>query len=195
MKIACLGWGSLIRDPGDLPLASLWFKDGPLLPIEFARRSDNDRITLVIVPDDPTIACVRSLWALMALGELESAKQTLADRETRRKVKPQDIPRFVGFWSEAGTSGQDYADGIGEWAFEKGLDAVVWTTLPPRFENKPGQKPTADQVISFLKDLKERSYEKWKGAEEYIREAPRQIDTEYRRRIETEFGWSPITKI
>ncbi len=194
-KIACLGWGSLVWDPQGLPVRRPWFKDGPLLPIEFARQSDDKRITLVIVPDaPPEVARVRSLWALMSLNELEGAKKALADREG---ILPKNIREHVGFWSDTEPSEQDYAyaDDIERWASQKDLDTVIWTALPPSFENKPGQETIADQVISFLKDLKERPYEKWKRAEEYIRKAPRQIDTECRRRIEMELGWSPIPKI
>lgn len=190
MKIACLGWGSLIWDPQGLPVRRPWFKDGPLLPIEFARESKDRRITLVIVPDDPNIACVRSLWALMAVGELEGAKKALANREG---ILPKNIRDHVGFWSEAKNSGQSYAGDIGVWASQKDLDAVIWTTLPPSFENKPGQETIADQVISFLKAP--RPYEQWKRAEEYIRKAPRQIDTECRRGIEMELGWTPVSKV
>lgn len=192
-KLACLGWGSLVWAPQGLPVRRPWFKDGPLLPIEFARESKDRRITLVIVPDaPPEVARVRSLWALMSLNELKGAKQALADREG---IKQENIERDIGFWSEAETSGQGYAGEIGRWASQKDLDAVIWTALPPTFKHKPGQETIADQVISFLKDLNERPYEQWKRAKEYIRKAPLQIDTECRRRIEMELGWSPVSKV
>ncbi|HOW68396.1 MAG TPA: hypothetical protein P5055_13320 [Candidatus Paceibacterota bacterium] len=48
MSIAILGWGSLIWNPRDLPITGDWQGDGPVLPIEFTRISDNGRLTLVI---------------------------------------------------------------------------------------------------------------------------------------------------
>ena len=52
MKIAILGWGSLIKEPRDLPIASEWQPDGPKLWIEFSRISRKGKragcLTLVI---------------------------------------------------------------------------------------------------------------------------------------------------
>jgi hypothetical protein len=48
MTIVCLGWGSLVWNRGGPPLVTEGNEDGPAIPIEFARQSDNGRMTLVI---------------------------------------------------------------------------------------------------------------------------------------------------
>ena len=47
MIIACFGWGSLVWNPADLPMVGDWQSDGPALPVEFTRKSNNGRVTLV----------------------------------------------------------------------------------------------------------------------------------------------------
>jgi hypothetical protein len=69
------------------------------------------------------------------------------------------------------------------------LDAVVWTVLPPKFRGKDWVIPSADKVVQHLVELPAMKKRK---AEEYIRKAPVQIDTDYRRHIETKLGWTPI---
>jgi hypothetical protein len=43
MKIAILGWGSLVWDPRELNVADEFNVVGPTLPIEFCRISGNQR--------------------------------------------------------------------------------------------------------------------------------------------------------
>ena len=59
--IVCLGWGSLIWRPGDLPVGD-WRDDGQEIKVEFVRESTDHRLTLVLDPDadDPV---TRSLGA------------------------------------------------------------------------------------------------------------------------------------
>lgn len=179
MLIACLGWGSLVWDPRELPVRREWFADGPLLPIEFARQSSGDRVTLVLLEKAPV---VHSLWALMSVSELNVAKEALANREG---MTGKDKTKNIGFWrgdqNSAGLSVED----IAEWANRVDIEAVIWTALCPTFsdEYSPG---LADKVIDHLRSL---SHEKRLNAERYVRRTPRQIDTQVRRRIEREFGW------
>ncbi len=60
MRIACLGGGSLVWDPGGLPIQRSWFCGGPFAPVEFTRQSSGGRITLVI---DSEYACAASVGA------------------------------------------------------------------------------------------------------------------------------------
>lgn len=82
--IACLGWGSLVWDPRDLPCRGGWHSDGPSLPVEFARESGakknqrGDKITLVICPES---ARVQTYWVLLDVPDLTAARKCLATRE------------------------------------------------------------------------------------------------------------------
>lgn len=179
--IGCLGWGSLIWDRRDLPIRGTWFDDGPLLPIEFARESSNRRITLVICPVNDR---VRACWTLMETGDLGTAKRCLAAREG---IEEKDIERVLGFWEAAsGNFHGAAAEDIAKWAQTKSLDAVVWTNLEFGLKARRGTLPSLDDILNHLRRLPDAQR---RLAEEYIRNAPAQIDTLYRRRIEGEFGW------
>jgi hypothetical protein len=178
MKIACLGWGSLIWDPRSVHIRSDWFSDGPLLPIEFARVSKDKRVTLVITPSSPL---VRSLWALSSLDSVDAAKVDLALREG---IKPEHVADKIGVWQ---LEKIDVNPEIVHWAKRLNLDAVLWTNLKPRFDGEE-RIATVDEIISHILHL---SHEERSNAERYIRMAPKQIDTPYRRRMQQEFGWTP----
>ena len=177
-NIACLGWGSLIWDPRNLPIRRYWFDDGPLIPLEFARQSMDDRITLVIVPDARP---VRALWTLMDSDSFEDAKERLRLREGRTK------PEYIGDWSRRRPSPASIPE-LSEWALARNVDSVIWTKLPPKPKGKDNRPPGVEDVLRHLREL---SGTKRDAAEQYIRRAPRQIDTAYRRRIEAELQWLP----
>lgn len=182
--IACIGWGSVVHSPGHLRLRGGWHYDGPLLPVEFARESGGKRITLVLCPGVPR---VRTCWTLLNVPDIESAKQGLGLREYR-DATPKWIRENIGFWDHAtGTSFGLEADTIVAWAKERGLAGVVWTNLSCKFNQRNGVMPTAEQVIVHLRAL---DGEDRQNAEEYVRKAPPQIDTPYRRLIAQELGWT-----
>lgn len=180
--IACLGWGSLIWDPGDLPVEEQWFEDGPALQMEFARQSSDGRLTLVLLP---TGTEVRSLWARFCVANLGEARRALAKREG---VSEKDEGKYIATWTRCEKTPGEPA-GISAWATARDLDAVVWAALPPRFRGQNGRAPTVDEAVQYLRELPEAER---RNAERYIRMAPRQIDTLYRRRFERELGWTPF---
>ena len=179
MKIACLGWGSLVWNPRQLPIHRGWFEDGPLVPVEFTRQSDDGRMTLVV---EPRAAPLTVLWAHMVPLDLAPAVRALCYREG---IADQNCSSWIGSWNRGESAPRNIAD-LPVWAETHELDAVVWTALSPRFEGK-ARSPSADEVIDYLRGLREPLRRR---ATEYIQRAPRQIDTDYRRQITIALGWS-----
>ena len=176
--IACIGWGSLIWDPRTLPIQSKWFQDGPLIPVEFVRESKDRRLTLVILQSAKPM---RSLWAVMDDTNLVTAIGALCKRE-------RTVTSNIGRWS-TGEPAPKYIPDLPEWATSRGIEDVIWTALGPRFNDTAGKVPTVDDAVQYLRDLSGTLRDE---AEKYIRHTPVQIDTQYRRRFEAEFGWKSI---
>lgn len=185
MTIACLGWGSLVWDPRELPVLGKWFEDGPLLPIEFARQSKDGRLTLVLLPD--YTHNVRSLWAPLSLMTPAEAREVLRLREG---VLEKNAEKHIHTWSRGDAPPARYQQ-IATWADRLSLDGVVWTALPEKFGDAE-RRPTPDEAVEHLRSL---PHEQRRNAERYVRMTPRQVDTPYRRRFELEFGWSPQSEI
>jgi hypothetical protein len=114
--------------------------------------------------------------------ELQAAKEALREREG---ITGNNWISRIGSWQQGEAAPQCMPE-LPNWAQAHGLDAVVWTVLGPEF-NGNETSPTVDQVIQYLRTLTVTVRDE---AERYVRCAPRQIDTAYRRRIEAELGWS-----
>lgn len=180
MKIACLGWGSLIWNSGNLPIQRHWFNDGPMVQVEFARKSSDGRITLVLTPD---AVPVRSLWAVMDSTELEQAKKSLSEREG---INYENHPDWIGGWVD-GMQNPEMISDLAQWTASRGIDGVIWTALPAKF-NEIGVVPSEEQIVQYLRSRLGQDRE---IAKEYVERAPKQIDTAYRRKIEAELNWLP----
>jgi hypothetical protein len=179
--IACVGWGSLIWDPRELPVKRQWFDDGPFIRVEFLRQSKDGRMTLVL---DASAPLVRSLWAVMDSVALDDAREALRKRED---IPEQNAEKHIRAWTR-GQPTPALISALPEWAESRGVDAVIWTALPPKFDGENGRAPTVEQAIGYLSGLTGRARE---NAERYICLTPRQVDPPYRRRIETELRWMP----
>jgi hypothetical protein len=159
-----------------------WNADGPMLPVEFARESDGRKITLVICPN---VDRVRTSWVLMNANTVDEARRNLGQRE-HDKATLKWIKRRIGYWDRPnGAASGSEVNTVVAWALGHKLDAAVWTDLPRGFKAGGGAMPSLDEVAEHLKALVGEQRAK---AEEYVRRAPQQVSTAYRRGIEQEFG-------
>lgn len=175
-RIAFIGWGSLIWNPRDLPLASAWSIDGPTLCLEFSRKSLDGRLTLVI--DEEGTEC-RLYWALAACADLESARQALMQREGAITTDViHHVERGAGVNGDAGA-----VAAVNAWLASQRLDAAVWTGLKPKFAGF-----SVDAACDYLAS---REGSVRSAAREYVERAPLQVRTQVRSAVEQRLGWLP----
>lgn len=178
MDIYFLGWGSLIWDKErELKTDSDWKLGGPVLKIEFSRVSSDGRLTLVI--DRKNGSNVSTYFAKSVRNELEEA---IADLMTREGT----VKRMIGFVDLINNSSSldlfpnqpDVFDSIKDWCKQRGYKVVVWTALDSQFEEKVGKKYSPTNALKYLRDLPEPKKVK---AKEYIKRAPVEVETEFRK--------------
>lgn len=192
MKIAILGWGSLVWAPRNLEIDKRigqngWFDDGPMLPIEFARISSGPRLTLVIRPESEV---VQTLFAISSNDNLHQAILNLSKRERCNK---ENIGYFDRTENSFSNPNFQFIRNIIDWIEVKNeIEAVIWTDLPENFQEKTGKSFNEENTISYLTNLQTK--EKI-GAEEYIRKAPSVISTPIRKAFEEKLGWTIFKRI
>jgi hypothetical protein len=189
MKIAVVGWGSLIWNQGILNIKKVddvsWFLDGPVLPIEFSRVSSDGRLTLVI---DANASLITTAYAMSAETSLDRALENLANRETCNVSK-------IGYYDLASDTFHPkdfkFAINVRNWmSIHSNFEAIIWTNLEPNFIERTGKLLSKEDIIVYLSEL--ASMEKSR-AENYVRQAPAWLKTRYRSHIERVLGWYPVT--
>lgn len=179
MKIAILGWGSLLWDKRPQfecfnSCHGEWLFDGPELWLEFSRVSETRKKALTLVLDKLRGRLCRVAYAASKRPRLDDAIEDLRCREGTCRSR-------VGVWSAGDT--QDYSDGrsitamIASWANAKRIESVVWTNLESNFE-KHGD--TDMWPAGALQHLQQLPQEDKVQAFEYIRNAPCFVQTPLR---------------
>lgn len=183
MKIGCIGWGSLIWKPEKLLVEKIWNQNGPILPIDYLRQSNNGRLTLVISQEATPIT---TLWAEMTTTDLNVAKSSLTTREGCHARNIGVLIKNEAF------SVNPIHQAVHNWLIETDIDAVIWTNLPVKFNGVNGVSPTLQEALDYLSNLQGDSRTL---AEDYIRKTPVQIMTAYRVAFQNEFGWTPLSDL
>ncbi|QJE02135.1 hypothetical protein HH212_20685 [Massilia forsythiae] len=183
MNIACISWGSLIWAPEPLKLATPWHPDGPLLPLEFVRDSDDsEELAIVLHESAPPVP---TYWAMLDTHDIGAAREMLRQREKIRI----ECPQFVGSIPDPHEfSYGAVGDVVAAWMRERGIDGVVWTALPAKFAKVSERAPSAHEAVAFLDGMRGEQRRK---AEEYVRKVPQEIRTLYRTLFEQRLGWTP----
>lgn len=186
MNIAVVGWGSLIWCPGSLRIKTRWRRDGPRLPIEFARISKDGRLTLIIHPasEDQT-----TYWALSEFTTLGQARRNLSERENARF---SDIHFLLRNGQAAATSLPEVIERMRNWlAQHTELHTVIWTGLSSNWTKKRGRDFTSEDAVRYLVELqaaRDQATTIYDRAREYVRNTPPNIQTAVRRAM-FEQGW------
>ena len=183
MKIAILGWGSLIWEQGDLLIIGKWQTGGPKLPIEFSRISDkrSRALTLVINPDFGELVSTR-----FAISKRKNLDDVICDL----RIREGTLVKYIGFvnlldGTERSNVYPEASHIIRKWALNMDYDAVVWTDLPSNFQ-KEIQKPFSIlEAVNYLQALPEDGARK---AREYIDKAPTEINTPLRKKL-SDISW------
>jgi hypothetical protein len=179
MQIAVIGWGSLISSPGALRLQSRWHLDGPSLPVEFARISSRNRLTLVIHPSSRP---QQTLWAAAASDDLPQVRENLREREGTQ------LPLI-----HTASADDVFSDGVAEsvkqsvseWLRQKPyLSGCVWTGLTSNWKKERNCIYSPADALEYLRGLDDPA-----RAREYVQTAPAQIQTEARSAIRAHLGW------
>ena len=189
MKIAILGWGSLIWDRDtekgrefDRWSCGKWqIAKGLELPLEFSRVSVSRMNALTLVIDEKHGTKCR-------VSYVTSKRKTLNDAICDLRCREGTSFNNIGYWpTDSGTSKCEATrKSIGAWAKKLSFDAVVWTALKSNFIEKSKTRQKGFTVENAIQHIKNMTREEKVKAAEYIWRAPNEIRTRLRDKLETE---------
>jgi hypothetical protein len=174
IKIGIIGWGSLLWDPRDLKISKtkignhsqdIWH-GGPHLPIEFARVSNDGRLTLVI--DEGINTDIQSSKSQTWIAE--SLLSSVGDARFDLSIREGGINMLIKEWLDGPENTEKFTD-------------LIWTNLEPK-SNEPGEKWEYGDRCKYIQSNMEN-----KKLIEYIKKTPPTVRTPIRDYVEKKFGW------
>lgn len=183
MRIAILGWGSLLWEGGREfdDWHNQWQYDGPKLKIEFSRVSRRRSGALTLVIDEEAGSPTTVAWCLSKRQSIEDA---ISDLRSREDTTVKNIGRII---LDKHTARQGHPSPSGNsiiaWGENKKLDAVIWTALKSNFGKEAKRSFSVDAVITYVKTLSATGKVK---AAEYVWRAPDFVQTPVRSALQQE---------
>lgn len=176
MKIAILGWGSLLWDhrPEFDRYHDDWMDDGPFLKLEFSRISDSRLGALTLVIDSENGTACRVAYTMSSRTDPEDAICDLRCREAT-------VCTMIGYAFLDGSRKQardkTSLATIQKWARPKKIDVVIWADLASNFKEKCGRPFSVEAALTYTKSLTSDAKAK---AAEYVWQAPSFVSTPLR---------------
>ena len=182
MRIAILGWGSLLWEGGREfdEWHDPWQDNGPNLKIEFSRVSKSRLGALTLVIDAEHGFHTTVAWCLSKREKLEDV---VADLRCREGTTNANIGYVRLDEQTVLPNPLETEDPIVSWARGMKLDAVVWTALKSNFEEKAKVPFSIDAVVAYVKTLSPAGKAK---AAEYVWRAPEFVQTAVRFALQQE---------
>jgi len=190
MKIAILGWGSLLWDHRNEfdEHHECWLYDGPSLKLEFSRvsQSRSDALTLVLDSHNGS-SCV----VAYAISKRKVPDDAICDLRCREGT----ILNKIGFYFADGTRRQSRDDesfeSIRAWAAEKEIEVAIWTDLGSNFQDKSRghMSFSVENAISHIQALDAEGKVK---AAEYVWRSPQFVDTPLRVALQSQPWFRPL---
>jgi hypothetical protein len=180
-RIAILGWGSLLWDESQKEFDEQhddWSFDGPVLKLEFSRKSTSwlNALTLVI---DPIHG--HECQVAYALSKRTSFKDAIADLCAREKTTEKNIGCLSVGSSLLGRDANSI-DAIALWARDRSIDVVLWTDLPGSFDDVAKQE-FINVAVNHLQELPPNAKAM---AAQYVWRAPDLVLTPLRNALQAE---------
>lgn len=188
MKIAILGWGSLLWDKREDfdRWHDAWEFDGPSINLEFSRISESrsDALTLVIDAEHGSPATIA-----YCLSRRRKPEDAICDLRCREGTSLSRVGYVFLEGNRHNYQDKESFDAIVAWSKAKKFDVVVWSNLQSNFEEKKKQPFSIDSAISHIKSL---SLEGKAKTAEYVWRAPTFIRTPLRDALEQEPWFSRL---
>jgi len=155
MKIGYLAWGSLLWDYTQLNLKSGWIESSLQLPLNFSRISDKGKGRLTLVIDNNSGELNSIFISSTKINNLNKAINTLKLREKTKKNN-------IGYINTKDNSSRtnllstEQLQSIFQLAINNNLDAIIWTDIPPNFQEITGKKINTINALKYIDNKKNK---------------------------------------